>query len=93
MCLAVPFELKEINGTEALAERDGISRRIRVDFIESPKAGDYVLVHAGFAIERVEQVQAEEDLQTARELAEELQKISEEINSRFLKRNCDRAQN
>lgn len=90
MCLAVPFRLKTIEGTEAVAERDGVSRKIRVDFIADPKAGEYVLVHAGFAIERVEAPQAEADLQTARELQTELQKISQEIASRYESRNRQR---
>ena len=85
MCLAVPFKLIEINGTEATADRDGINRTIRVDFIKDPQPGDYVLVHAGFAIEKIAEKQAEEDLQTARELAEELRKISAEIMERYEK--------
>ena len=54
MCLAVPLRLVEINGKEALGESMGLKRKIRVDFIEEPKVGDYVMVHAGFAIEDLE---------------------------------------
>ncbi len=82
MCLAVPFRLIRINGNEALADRSGVSRNVRVDFIKDPRPGDYVLVHAGFAIEKIDEKQAEEDLQTAGELAEELKKISQEIEQR-----------
>ena len=40
-----------------------MTREVRVDFIEEPKAGDYVIVHAGFAIERLPEAQALEDLE------------------------------
>lgn len=62
MCLAVPLKLIEINGTAAVGEAMGVRREIRVDFIPEPKLGDYVIVHAGFAIERLPEQQALEDL-------------------------------
>jgi hydrogenase expression/formation protein HypC len=75
MCLAVPLRLAEIDGNDAVGERDGIRRKVRVDFIREPKVGDYVIVHAGFAIERLSAEQAEEDLAIAREVEEELAKL------------------
>ena len=68
MCLAVPLKLVEINGKEAVGESMGLRRKIRVDFIEEPKTGEYVMVHAGFAIERVPEKQALEDLEAWSEL-------------------------
>ena len=62
MCLAIPLKLIEINGTSAVGEALGMTREIRVDFIPEPKLGDYVIVHAGFAIERLPEKQALEDL-------------------------------
>ena len=62
MCLAIPLQLIEINGNSAVGEAMGMRREIRVDFIENPKVGDYVIVHAGFAIERLPEQQAVEDL-------------------------------
>ena len=62
MCLAIPLKLVEINGNTATGEAMGMHREIRVDFIEEPKVGDYVIVHAGFAIERLPEQQAVEDL-------------------------------
>ena len=62
MCLAVPLKLIEINGNEAVAESLGLRRKIRVDYIDSPQVGEYVMVHAGFAIERLPEKQALEDL-------------------------------
>jgi hydrogenase expression/formation protein HypC len=62
MCLAVPLKLIEIKGKTAIGEAMGVSREIRVDFIRDPKPGEFVIVHAGFAIERLSQQQAELDL-------------------------------
>ena len=72
MCLAVPLKLIEIDGTEAVGDAMGVRRRIRVDFIPEPKIGDYVIVHAGFAIERLSEQQALEDLNSWEELDETL---------------------
>ena len=62
MCLAVPLKLIEIKGNEAVGESMGMRRSVRVDFIEDPQPGDYVIVHAGFAIERLPEEQALADL-------------------------------
>ena len=72
MCLAIPLELVEINGMDAVAQVDGIRRKIRVDFIPDPQVGDYVIVHAGFAIERMKKEQALENLAAIREVADAL---------------------
>ena len=68
MCLAVPLKLIEINGKDAVGEAMGMQRKLRVDSIAAPKLGDYVIVHAGFAIERLPEEQAIEDLETWEEL-------------------------
>ena len=72
MCLAVPFQLVEINGSVAVGEALGMRREIRVDFIPEPKKGDYVIVHAGFAIERLGEQQALEDLEAWEEMRDVL---------------------
>ena len=72
MCLAVPLKLIEINGKEAVGESMGMRRSVRVDFIEEPKLGDYVIVHAGFAIERLPEQQAMEDLEAWEEIQDAL---------------------
>ena len=63
MCLAIPLQLVEINGKTAVGEAMGMRREIRVDFIDRPQIGDYVIVHAGFAIERLPEQQALDDLE------------------------------
>ena len=62
MCLAISLKLVEIEGREALGEALGMRQKLRVDFIREPRIGDYVMVHAGFAIERLEESQALEDI-------------------------------
>ena len=68
MCLAVPLQLVEINGNSAVGEAMGMRRNIRVDFIENPQIGDFVIVHAGFAIERLPEQQAMQDLEAWEEV-------------------------
>ena len=68
MCLAVPLKLIEINGNTATGEAMGMTRQVRVDFIKDPQVGDYVMVHAGFAIERLPEGQALADLEAWEEM-------------------------
>jgi hydrogenase expression/formation protein HypC len=52
MCLAIPAKIISINGDEAVAEIQGVRRKIVVSLIPDPQIGDYVLIHAGFAIKK-----------------------------------------
>lgn len=52
MCLAIPARIVELDGEHAVVEIDGVRREAVVSFIENPKKGDYVLLHAGFAIRK-----------------------------------------
>ena len=72
MCLAIPLKIVEINGQNAIGERDGMTRKIRIDFIRDAQIGDYVIVHAGFAIEKLDEKQALESMEAAREVEEML---------------------
>ena len=72
MCLAVPMKLIAVHGKNAIGESLGMRRPLRVDFISEPKPGDYVIVHAGFAIERLPEQQALEDLKSWEELQDVL---------------------
>ncbi|MDD5832744.1 MAG: HypC/HybG/HupF family hydrogenase formation chaperone [Clostridiales bacterium] len=77
MCLAVPLTIKEIKpgAKEAVAERDGVVRVIDISFLREPRVGDSVLVHAGFAIERLRTQQAEDIMDSYNELMEELRSL------------------
>ena len=72
MCLAIPLRLTEVSGKNAVGEAMGMTREIRVDFIPEPKVGDYVIVHAGFAIERLPEAQAMDDLEAWGEIEDAL---------------------
>ena len=61
MCLAVPLRLEEIRQKQGVGEFNGARRTIRLDFVPQAKIGDYVMVHAGFAIERIDEAQAKAD--------------------------------
>lgn len=73
MCLAIPMQIVAVEGLLAVAEVDGVARRVRVDLLPEVNVGDYVLVHAGLAIARVDAAAAEETLSLLRELANEIQ--------------------
>lgn len=68
MCLAVPMEVMRVEGDTAEVQAAGTRRKIRTDLLPGVKVGEYVLVHAGFAIERVQADQAKEDLALIQEL-------------------------
>ena len=55
MCLAIPMQIKEISGYDALCEAKGIERDVSLFMLqdESIKQGDYVMVHVGYAIQKV----------------------------------------
>jgi len=70
MCLAIPALIKSIEDKEAEAEIGGVSRRIGIWLTPEVKVGDYVLVHTGYAIDVLDQEEAEETLRLLQEIAE-----------------------
>ncbi len=76
MCLAYPMRIVEIKGDKAVAQAEGIKREIGIQFMEDLAVGDYVMVHAGFAIEKVNTKEAEETLKVFREYTDALRKSS-----------------
>jgi hydrogenase expression/formation protein HypC len=72
MCLAVPAEVLELRDNElALVELGGVSKEASLMLVDGVEVGDYVLVHAGFAIEKIDRYEARRTL----ELLEELEKL------------------
>ena len=72
MCIAVPLEVVEIRGDIALARFGNSTREVHLDLLEGVSAGDYVLVHAGFAIEKLNKEEAKKTLSLFREIADEI---------------------
>lgn len=68
MCLAVPMKIVSLRGTEALVSRGGLKTRADTRFIDRPRIGEYVMVHAGFAIERVKPGEARKTLSLLRKM-------------------------
>jgi hydrogenase expression/formation protein HypC len=62
MCLGIPMRVSAIDGNDAVAEAGGVSKAIRLDLVEAVRVGDYVLIHTGYAIERLDEREALETL-------------------------------
>ncbi|ASJ02370.1 hydrogenase [Thermococcus profundus] len=63
MCLAVPGKIIEVNGPVAVVDFGGIKREVRLDLLPNVKPGDWVIVHTGFAIEKLDEKRAMEILE------------------------------
>ena len=63
MCLGIPMKVVEIDGQEAIAVAGGIRKKIRLDLIEGIILGDFVLIHTGYAIEKMHPEEALETLE------------------------------
>ncbi len=62
MCLAIPVRIKSIDGTDAEVEIGGTTRKTSLMLTPEARVGDYVLLHAGYAINILDQAEAEETL-------------------------------
>jgi len=74
MCLAFPAKIVELNGSNAVVEFHNVKRAIRVDLLTDCQIGDHVLVHAGFAINKLDEEGARETMETWTELIEIMEK-------------------
>lgn len=68
MCLAVPAQIINVNNYSAIVDIIGVESEVNIQLIEDLKSGDYVLVHAGCAIQKID-----------KDYFEELQKIFQSI--------------
>ena len=73
MCLAAPMKIIKINGRSALVQAMGVECSVDISLIEKPEINDRVIVHAGFAIERLNPEEAEEIEKTWKEYLEFLE--------------------
>lgn len=78
MCLAIPMQVTKIEGDPedftqnqiATVDADGISKEVRLDVVDRwPTVGEYVIVHAGFAIHTLEAAEAEANIKLLRQMA------------------------
>ena len=74
MCLAIPGRILEASdegaGRIAKVQFGGVTRQIHLDFVPEANIGDYVLVHVGFAISRIDEAEAARTFQLLREMGE-----------------------
>jgi len=74
MCLGVPGKIVEIAETSGLlmgkVDFGGIAKEACLAYLDDPQVGDFVLVHVGFALQKIDEVVALETLQTLREMGE-----------------------
>ena len=70
MCIAIPAQIKSINGKDAEAQFGGISRQISIWLTPEAKVGDWVLLHTGYAINIIDELEAEETLKMLGEIIE-----------------------
>jgi len=67
MCLGVPMKIVEVKGDSALCEFSGSKREVSLKLLPEAKVGDYVIVHAGFAIQKLDEKDALETLKMLQE--------------------------
>lgn len=70
MCLAIPSRVTHIENQLATIDVDGVQREASLMMLEDVAVGDWVIVHAGFAIHKIDEQVAQETLQLLREAAE-----------------------
>lgn len=70
MCLGVPAKVVSIEGSTAVAEMGGVKYPVSLALMEGVSVGDYLLIHAGFAIEKVDPSEAAETLRLVREISD-----------------------
>ncbi len=68
MCLAVPSQIKSIEGDYAEVEIGGVERKVNIVLTPEAKPGDYILVHTGYSIGIVNEEEAEATIQLFNEL-------------------------
>ncbi len=70
MCLSIPGKVIKINSELAEVSVGGTIVKIGMQMVDGVKEGDYVLVHAGFALQKIDEKEALETLQLLREMNE-----------------------
>ncbi len=70
MCLAIPSKIIEIKDNMGVIDVAGVRRETSLLLLEAPQVGDWVIVHAGFAIQKIDEAAAQESLRYLREAAQ-----------------------
>lgn len=78
MCLAIPSKIIKIENDMGTIDVDGVTRETSLLLLEDAKVGDYVIVHAGFALHKIDESVAMETLQLLKEAAALVDKVNDE---------------
>ncbi len=70
MCLAIPAKIVDIKDGMGTIDMDGTKREVSLLLLNDAQIGDYVIVHAGFAIHKIDESEAMESLKVLREMAD-----------------------
>ncbi len=70
MCVAVPVEIIEIQENEAVVNYGGVKKLVNISLLEDVKVGDYVLLHAGCALYKIDEEEAMKTLALFQEILE-----------------------
>ncbi|HOJ31388.1 MAG TPA: HypC/HybG/HupF family hydrogenase formation chaperone [bacterium] len=71
MCLAVPMKVISVKGKKAFADLGGVKREIDISLVKNIKVGDYIIVHAGFAIQKLNKKEALNTLELFKQIKNE----------------------
>ena len=82
MCIAVPAKIKSINSDAATVEISGVSYEANLMLTPEAKIGDYVILHAGFAIQILDQKDAEETLRLFEDIEKAIRLRRKELGKR-----------
>ena len=80
MCLAIPSSITKIENNMATIDVEGVQREASLLLLEDARVGDYVIVHAGFAISKLDQAAAQETLDLLREAIAAVEKSESKQN-------------
>ena len=78
MCLAIPSQIIKIENNMGTIDVDGVKRETSLLLLEDAKVGDYVIVHAGFALHKIDETVAMETLQLLKEAAAFVDKVNDD---------------
>ena len=71
MCLAIPGKIVSIDGNSAIVDFDGIKQEVIIALVLNPEVGKYVIIHAGYAIEQMNEKDAMEAIEQWKEISED----------------------
>ncbi|NPB01851.1 MAG: HypC/HybG/HupF family hydrogenase formation chaperone [Methanopyri archaeon] len=79
MCLAFPGKIVELDGNRAVVDFGGVRQEVDVSLLEDVKVGDWVLVHTGFAIQKMTEEEAKASLEVWEEVLKHMEEELDEL--------------